>query len=842
MVIVMKKFGGYALSLGLAAFPFLFVGNAFADPGLDFSVVISDIPILEINLSDANGSAIGATTTMNVVPDHGAAAFNEKTMVVSVGTNNEWGYNLVMSVSNTSLISTEDGSKTIPTLSSKDGGYTCTVETASSCDFTANTWGYKLNAATNLSAATNYLPLQSSINLNSNTGKVTTLESTSISFGSKVNATLAPGTYQTTINFAATANPDPTPIMQNVSASDLASLMPSDGNITTLKDSRDGKKYQITNINGIYWMTDNLKIMGTISAADSNFTGADFNISAGGDLTAGDTYTEPRAHYNTSDENSSTYGAYYNYCAASAGTVCNDTTKQDATSDICPKGWRLPTWTEITALKDSNSTNFNPVLAGVYGSGSLYYDSYYGRWWSATAYSTSSQYYLRHNGSSGGVDYQSKSSGFSVRCVYSPLLTMQNMTSTKLAELMPTDGSTTTLPDSRDGNVYNIARIGNTYWMTDNLKIMGTISASGSNFTGADFNISAGGDLTAGETYTVPRAHFNTSDTNSSTYGAYYNYCAASAGTVCNDTTKQDATVDICPKGWRLPTKTEITTIKNNRGTNFNPVLAGSYYGGSLHVAGSAGFWWSATESSTNFQSILSYDGSSIWTAGGYFRNYGFSVRCVYGPLSTMQNVDSAKLAELMPTDGSTTTLSDSRDGNVYDIARIGNTYWMTDNLKIMGTISAADSNFTGADFNISAGGDLTAGDTYTEPRAHYNTSDENSSTYGAYYNYCAASAGTVCNDTTKQDATSDICPKGWRLPTQTEAQAFADASSSNRNPVLAGLRVGLLFDGAGSAGFWWSATARDTERQYSLDYDGGWYVLGRNKSAGHSVRCMRSL
>ena len=138
-----------------------------------------------------------------------------------------------------------------------------------------------------------------------------------------------------------------------------------------------------------------------------------------------------------------------------------------------------------------------------------------------------------------------------------------------------------------------------------------------------------------------------------------------------------------------------------------------------------------------------------------------------------MQNVTSTKLAELMPTDGSTTTLPDSRDGNVYNIARIGDIYWMTDNLKIMGTISASESNFTGADFNISAGGDLTAGNTYTEPRAHFNTSDPNSATYGAHYNYCAASAGTVCSQT-KQDATSDICPKGWRLPTQNEALVIA--------------------------------------------------------------------
>ena len=620
-------------ALSLAFISSLTAFNSTFASDLDFSVVVPDNPILEINLTNSTGSAIGATTTMDLVPDHGEAAFNEKTMVVSVGTNNEWGYNLVMTVSSTSLISTEDSSKTIPTLSAKEGGYTCTVETASSCDFTANTWGYKLNAATNLSAATNYLPLQSSINLNNNTSKVMTPESTSVSFGSKINANLAPGTYQTTINFAATANPDPTPIMQNVSASDLASLIPSDGNTTTLKDSRDNNKYQITNIDGTYWMTDNLKIMGTISATESNFTGADFNISAGGDLTTGDTYAEPRAHYNTSDANSSTYGAYYNYCAASAGTVCSQT-PQHATVDICPKGWRLPTKIEITTIKNNNGTNFNLVRAGYYREGQLNDASSVNFWWSGSAAAISSatdnHSSLYYNGSKLDVSNYPKYFGFSVRCVYGPLPpTMQSVDSAKLAELMPTDGSTTTLPDSRDMNVYNIARIGNTYWMTDNLRFAGT------SLTPADTNVTQNTtmsyfNLPSKKSDTSRNSYTSAGITNNGTYGVYYNYCAASAGTVCNNTTKQDATSDICPKGWRLPTYTEITTIRNNNGTNFNLVLAGYYYSGLLRLDGSRGNWWSATAYNTNSQYALYYDGSS-WVVDLSNRDFGFSVRCVAG-------------------------------------------------------------------------------------------------------------------------------------------------------------------------------------------------------------------
>ncbi len=875
--------------------------DAFADAGLGFSVNISDTPILEINLSDANGSAIGATTTMDVVPDHGTAAFNEKTMVVSVGTNNEWGYNLVMSVSNTSLISTEDGSKTIPTLTAKEGGYTCTVATASSCDFTANAWGYKLNAATNLSAATNYLPLQSSINLNSNTSRVTTLESTSISFGSKVNATLAPGTYQTTINFAATANPDPTPIMQNITTSTLASLMPSDGNTTTLKDSRDNNKYQITNISGAYWMTDNLRFTGTsLTPADTNvmqtttMTYFDLKSNTGSYDTSLSSYVSAGIHYDSTDVNNN-YGAYYNYCAASAGTVCNNTTKQDATVDICPKGWRLPTKTEITTIKDNNGTNFNPVLAGMYNYGILDFGGTPSGdwWWSATAYDTGIQYSMFNwDGNGWKVLDTSRDNGFSVRCVYD-IPTMQNMTSNALAELMPTDGSTTTLPDSRDGNVYNIARIGDTYWMTDNLKIMGTISASDSNFTGADFNISAGGDLTAGNTYTEPRAHYNTSDENSSTYGAYYNYCAASAGTVCSQT-QQDATQDICPKGWRLPTQTEIINFKNASSSNKNPVLAGYYSGGSLDYASSRGYWWSATARNINNQYRLYYNGSS-WSADWYSKNYGNSVRCIYGPLPpTMQNVTSAKLAALVPNNGDIITLPDERDGTEYTVGRLADgKVWMLDNLALDLTNNTTLDNTNASNTNASATtleyfkGERTGVSydqyataavsdwervsnkkSYSAPLVYASYKDiteplamgqSGTGKVGVYYNYCAASAGSYCygnggtsSGSPSDNATEDICPRGWRMPTNGsfgEYKALYTAYSSDDAAFVNALRTplsGYVYDSGyttslGYNGYFWSSTYASYTDIYRLSVSGTsiYYQSPYYRYEGYSVRCL---
>ena len=184
----------------------------------------------------------------------------------------------------------------------------------------------------------------------------------------------------------------------------------------------------------------------------------------------------------------------------------------------------------------------------------------------------------------------------------------------------------TTLTDARDGSTYTVATINGKCWMTQNLRITGTIAAEYSNFSGNDFNVSAG-SLTSGNSYTEARTAYS----NNTGYGAYYNYCAASAGTVCNDTTKADATVDICPAGWALPTQAQFNGLPTNE-SHFTASsgLAGYYYGGSLSNAGVGGSWWSATAYNATNQYILNYySGSDYWNVDNRLKYNGYSIRCV---------------------------------------------------------------------------------------------------------------------------------------------------------------------------------------------------------------------
>lgn len=500
-----------------------------------------------------------------------------------------------------------------------------------------------------------------------------------------------------------------------------------------LMDKRDNKVYTVRYINGVCTMIDNLRVdKGTL------LTPADTNINSNWtmtdrDLTTGDnSYDLPEIH-----EGDATTGHWYNYAAATAGTITGSSNKTEATQDICPKGWKLPDGhntgvagaTTLDQYKLANNTwqsydktyqtVFNSVAAGYYLNGSLDSSGFYGYWWSSTANHATYRYNLRYYTSSGllsGIS-NGRNCGLSVRCVKAKpgvtisfnanggtgTMDMQKIDAGQSANLTantftrtdyvftgwntepdgsgtsyanaatytaPTsednkivvlyaqwagnylgvapslqevtaahctnsyDGATATQTDVRDGKTYTIAKINGICTMIDNLAI-----GKGQAMTPADTNINSNWtmpqtDLTTGDnSYTQAEIHEGTGN-----QGNWYNYCAATAGTICDSSNSTNTTYDICPKGWRLPTLAEQTSItgtsqsswSTTNVTAFNAVAAGIYATGSLNLSGSSGYWWSSTASNTSGRYSLGYNTSNGLNSGNrYARIYGISVRCV---------------------------------------------------------------------------------------------------------------------------------------------------------------------------------------------------------------------
>ena len=206
---------------------------------------------------------------------------------------------------------------------------------------------------------------------------------------------------------------------------------------------------------------------------------------------------------------------------------------------------------------------------------------------------------------------------------------MQDLTATQCSTLA-SDGSITVY-DRRDESDYTVRYLQNACWMTQNLRLTDTVSSQYSNFsTNSTFNPCVG-DLTAGNSYDEARCH----DSGSTETGVWYNYASASAGTITGDSNSTDATEDICPAGWHLPS---YDTTKPAGSVNslldlsdkdyFSPVAGGSYYSGNISSTGN-GYWWSSVAYNTTLRYYLGYNGSSLGTNNNGNRGHGLYIRCV---------------------------------------------------------------------------------------------------------------------------------------------------------------------------------------------------------------------
>ena len=213
----------------------------------------------------------------------------------------------------------------------------------------------------------------------------------------------------------------------------------------------------------------------------------------------------------------------------------------------------------------------------------------------------------------------------------------------------PTDATSSTFTDSRDGNVYKYVKIGNQIWMAENLRYLPRVvgPSTGSQTTPYYYVYGYDGTSVADAKAT----------TNYTTYGVLYNWTATMDGEA-SSTTNPSGIQGVCPAGWHLPSDAEWAGLTNYLGgtsvasgklketgtthwaspntgatneTGFT-ALPGGYRSnnGTFNNIGNGGYWWSATEDGaadawyrsmyTNTSNVLSYYLS---------KEVGFCVRCV---------------------------------------------------------------------------------------------------------------------------------------------------------------------------------------------------------------------
>lgn len=204
-------------------------------------------------------------------------------------------------------------------------------------------------------------------------------------------------------------------------------------------------------------------------------------------------------------------------------------------------------------------------------------------------------------------------------------------------------------------------------------------------------------------------------------------------------------------------------------------------------------------------------------------------------------------LTELSKPEGNTVT---DIDGNVYDIVKIGEQYWMASNLRVTrlndGTPIKKNER------------KLTEWGTYTEPAyVAYNFDESKVETYGYLYN--------------KYNVyTEKICPEGWDVPTGSDWDILAESAGGKKDQynnwigaakalkslswapgtnatgfdalpagslfAVAGNPENTTFQGQGSTADWWSSTGNYTRGLSGKD---DLFRYLSSEVFGASIRCI---
>ena len=404
------------------------------------------------------------------------------------------------------------------------------------------------------------------------------------------------------------------------------------------------------------------------------------------------------------------------------------------------------------------------------------------------------------------------------------------------------------LVDDRDGQTYKTVKIGNQWWMAQNLNYRREAKYKN------DYCYC-----------------YNNSKDNCDKFGRLYVWTAAA---------------DACPKGWHLPSTAEWKTLIDavggeevagitlktsgwNHGGDATDafgfsVLPAGYrdwlYQDDYYEEGYQALFWSSNEYENSsgcvyFQSV--YDGADIRSGN---KDDGYSVRCVMGVEPEIIEppviiVPEAKACKTETKDECEYgLLTDSRDKKTYKTVKIGNQWWMAENLNLETPNSYC--------YNDSAKYCTQYGRLYTWASAMDSVGNWSSNGKGCGY-------GGICSPTYP---VRGVCPERWHLPTKAELDMLVTAVGGQPtagkmlkstsgwitkwgtvgngpdvyafSALPAGIRAS---DGAcsdeGELAYFWSSTENKSNNAYSMllsyNFEDA-FRYSYKKNLGLSVRCVQ--
>lgn len=183
---------------------------------------------------------------------------------------------------------------------------------------------------------------------------------------------------------------------------------------------------------------------------------------------------------------------------------------------------------------------------------------------------------------------------------------------------------TSVLTDKRDGKIYKIASIGSQTWMIENLAYKTSDYYSGESDP----------SMTFAERVKYSRSRgcyaYDYDESYVKDHGYLYNW----------ETAKQ-----VCPDGWRLPTKDDFTKLMDNYGGDERKAYPELIVGGNSGFSGTfdgkrgkdlafntmdrCGYYWSSTEYNEEEAYLLYFSAFNSVGLADFEKVSGYSVRCI---------------------------------------------------------------------------------------------------------------------------------------------------------------------------------------------------------------------
>ena len=619
------------LSVSSLAVASLFPYYAFAE-SVDYQVNVS--PTLTVAVT-SDGIATDKIK-LNLNPaNHN---FDHQTLDVSVATNNITGYQLLVSTpnNNTNLIRDDslDGiDSAIATLSNP-------TPDSTSSSFENNKWGYRIIASdTDASLVTNnYLPFASNTVLSVN-HRPTNGDNTALDFAAKIDWNQPAGVYENTLILAAVATyaayninyyngyDNSSTIATQTDSYNTSSTVKLEPGITPTRSTYTFKSWCLGNNTGVPVNTDT-RYDNTAKIYSNPAT-----ICNGTEYSTGDNITINPEDYNT---NLSLYAVWTPTTFAQAyGSTAM--TMQNMTSAICNKV-TVNQYATLTDNRDSQAYTVGKLEDGrCWMADNLNFDAYTNKG-SITAANT----HIDANSSAILTSFRSgnRTAGdqYATGGINSSNSSGNNWT-TSFSYSVPLQNRSGKCDPNINGSYQCLSPYQNANYTTDTvIDKYGTPGSDSSGTAHVTYNIGPG-SYTIGTYYNYCAASLGS-------------YCYGNGTSAGSSATGNATTADICPKGWRLPVGGNVATTNeyqilynaisakysSTKATSTSPFslqtmlsmpVSGSYDSGTAWRRGVTGYFWSSSYYSAANMYGMTVLGTVVYPQNNFTRYNGRSVRCI---------------------------------------------------------------------------------------------------------------------------------------------------------------------------------------------------------------------